>query len=173
MYERACTIVTALFFALFMTLSVHDVFRAPLTSFGLCWNACFLLLYGGCLALLALRRPVFPTRVCLGVCWVLTFFLTPHPFALDDPGPDRDFFALYLPRLFAGSFAVAAAYSLLCVLAENRRGAGASAAEETPKPFLIRLLTGKGVAGLVAFVVGMDLFVKLGDWIQLAASTHP
>ena len=157
MREKACTVVTALLFALFMALSTRDLFIHPRPPFGLYWKGCSLLLCGCCLALSALRHSLLPARVCLRVLWLLTFFVMPHPFALD--GPDMDYLATYLPPLFAGVFASAIAYSLLCILAEKQRQAG-QAANENPSGCLARLWRGC-VLWLVVLIVSFDMFITL------------
>lgn len=160
MREKACTVVTALLFALFMALSARDLFIHPRPPFSLYWKGCSLLLCGCCLALSALRRSLFSSRVCLRVLWLLALASIPNPFALMD-GPGSDYLATYMPRLFAGVFASAIAYSLLCILAEKQRQAG-TAANETPSGCLVRLWRGC-LLWFVVVVVFLDLFPTLID----------
>ena len=157
MPEKACTVATALLFALCMALSARDLFVHWLTPFGLCWKGFSLLLYGCCLALPALRRSKFSSRVCLRVLWLLTFFVMPHPFALD--GPDMDYLATYLPPLFAGVFALAIAYSLLYIFAEKQRQTEATA-NEKPSGCLVRLWRGC-LLWFVVVVVFLDVSATL------------
>ena len=159
MQEKACAVATALFFTLFIALSARDGFMHTLTPFGLCWKGCFLLLYGCCLALSALRRSLFPARVCLRVLWVLAWFSIPNPFALMD-GPDSDYLATYLPLLFASVFASALVYSLLYIFAEKQRQAG-QAANAPPPGCLVRFWRGCVLWLVVLFVAIFDMFPTL------------